>query len=78
MSTSAPMPYKVKAIKHERRFATDGTMGGQYHVTIEHNGGVESTLTVPETPDAATAVHQAAMVQVNTTKQIANLPASRA
>lgn len=78
MSTSAPMPYKVKAIRHERRFASDGTMGGQYHVTIEHNGGVESTVTVPESPAAAHDVHQAAMVQVNTTKQIANLPTSQA
>lgn len=79
MSTNTPAhaaqaPYKVKRVHHSRTFKPDGTTGYQYTITAEHNGGVETQVTVPETPNVAIDAHNAIMQQVNATAALKALP----
>jgi hypothetical protein len=69
------IPYQVTDVKHDVRMKQDGTLGGQYNVTIKHGSGVVSSFTVDEGPNAAREAHANAIRQVEQAQQIKALPA---
>ena len=74
--TGSEPPYTVEKQTHAVAFRPDGTAGGEYTVHIRHRNGVRTKFTVPEEHYTAPTVHGIAMGQVETVRQVEQLPDS--